>query len=238
MTSLDMSGARVTSDKPVMVFAGHEEGVVCYDGATTENCCADHMEEQLTASHLGGTQFISVKSPVRGPTDKDVWRVQALVPGVVLATNPAIPGVNGQVLSSAGEWVEFAWDGDFVLTSSLPVQLMQYLVGRECAGSTLGDPSMVFTVPLERAGTFFVAAPFGGLAEETVTLVRPAGGSVQVTGAILDDAGWDAIGSGSFEKQIVDLTGMMEIVCSPYCMAYAYGYGPSTSYGHPLGGQY
>ncbi|MEC9073179.1 MAG: IgGFc-binding protein, partial [Myxococcota bacterium] len=106
----DLSGSTVSADKPVAVFAGHEEaafGEVDTPGAGADSgaCCADHLEEQLFPISMLGASYFAVKSKPRG-SEPDVWRVQAAEAGVTISTTPSISGLDGVTLDKKGDWVE------------------------------------------------------------------------------------------------------------------------------------
>ncbi len=63
--SYDLSGALVTADQAVALFAGHEEAVVSQPNQEN-TCCADHLEEQLLPEVRWGTHHLCVKAPPRG----------------------------------------------------------------------------------------------------------------------------------------------------------------------------
>lgn len=62
----DFTGSNVIADRPVVVFSGNEASDVPYfPGLSQRQCCADHLEEQLSPTHTLGTTFVAVRSPSR-----------------------------------------------------------------------------------------------------------------------------------------------------------------------------
>jgi hypothetical protein len=231
----DMSGARVTSDQPVAVFSGHEEAAVC-PGNPDAACCADHLEEQLPPATSVGTQYACVKTAKRGPKDEDVWRVMAADDAVLLATDPPVAGLDGAILGGPGKFVEASTDASFMLTASAPVLVEQYLVGRDCAGGTLGDPSLISGIPVERFKTSYVLAPAPGYQEQHATVVRAAGSFVALGDSMLADAEFSPLGGSGFEHALLSVPASGALLeCEAPCGAWVYGYSDTASYGHPAG---
>ncbi len=134
----DITGARVTADKPIAAFGG--------TGATTVPDTAlggDHFEAQLFPTTAWGTSYECEKYIQRSADDVDRWRVVAGEDGTaVTLSDPSIATIP---TLSAGQVFEFATAESFDLTANKPVLVAHYL---EAWGALSGtyDPS-VFTTP-------------------------------------------------------------------------------------------
>jgi len=231
----DPSGTVVIADKPVALLAGHEEAAVC-GVSTDEICCADQMEEQLLPTALWGDLHVCPKTKPRGAPDKDVYRVMAGADGVELATVPPVAGADGVLIVKAGDWIEFAAADGFVLSSSGPVQVIQYLAGSGCAGSKVGDPEMILVLPWDfKSKRIPVQAP-ALFAENYITIVREVGTVVTVSPPLVGPIEFSGIGNG-FEMAYVELDEALHLVeSSEPVQTYAYGYDSTlVAWGHPAG---
>ena len=120
---VDLSGSTVSADKPIAVFAGHEEAAI-------DGCCADHLEEQMLPPSILGDHYLAVKTKPRGG-EYDYWRIQAIDPEVSIVTDPPIPGAHGKTLQARGDWLEVATDQSFEIAATGKIQVGQYLVSQE-----------------------------------------------------------------------------------------------------------
>lgn len=113
----DLTGSVITSDKPVAVFSGHEAAI----GA--EQCCADHLEQQMFPVSTWGKTYVAAKSFPRGD-EQDYWRVLAAEDNTVVTFQPA---VQLPTTLNRGEWFEFQTDQSFSVQSEKPILLSQVL---------------------------------------------------------------------------------------------------------------
>lgn len=116
----DLTGTLITSDKPIGVFGGHEAAV------GNEQCCADHLEQQLFPVATWGKNYVATKSQTRG-VEKDYWRIVASQEGTSVSLSPSLPGIPNPILLGRGEFYEFQTAEDFVIDSNLPVMVAQTL---------------------------------------------------------------------------------------------------------------
>jgi hypothetical protein len=124
----DLTGSHVTSDKPVGVFGGHECAV------SGEQCCCDHLEQQIPPISAWGRTHIATRSMPRG-VEKDYWRILASADNTQIITKPNqgfIPTLN------AGQSWEIKSDKDFIIEANAPVLVAQilassYEINGDCA---------------------------------------------------------------------------------------------------------
>jgi hypothetical protein len=237
----DMSGSRVSANKPIAVFAGHEQAVIgdpppadpLDPEADNRLCCADHLESQMWPTTLLGNRYFAIKSPPRGTTvvEPDFWRVQAADVGVTLTTNPPISGLNGVSLVQKGSFAEAKTPEAFEVTADGPIQVAQYLVSQAATEAFIGDPSMVVLVPVERfRKDYAFMLPDGDYASRWAALVRPNGATVT-----LDDAEvvatWRPIGTTGWEFTWVALGAGVHVASGSERFGLTlYGYSRAVSF--------
>lgn len=232
-TGSDLSGALVTSDKPVLAFAGHALASVP-NGASF----ADHLEEALPSVGLLGTDHLVVR-PAAPPGSSGPARHIVKIVGHTpanLATSPSVAGVPTTI--AAGQSISFEATTDFRLVSSAPVLVASFLEGSSQfgGGTSQGDPSLTFVVPLTQAQSRidFVAPAIH--APATALVSAPTGTSVVIDGVTV--AGWNAIGSTGFAFAQFGLGTASDAHTAtgtaPFTLAVnAYPSGASTSYAYP-----
>ena len=113
----DLTGTIITADKPIGVFSGHQGAI------GDDECCADHLEQQLFPTNTWGKKYVAAKSMPRG-IEKDYWRIVASKDMTQVSFTPA---VHGTVSLSRGEHFELASDKDFVISANQPVLVAQTL---------------------------------------------------------------------------------------------------------------
>ena len=131
----DLTGTIITSNKPIAVFGGHEAAV------GSEQCCADHLEQQLFPVSTWGKTYVASKSSARG-IERDYWRMVAAVDGTSITVTPALPGVPSPITLNRGQFYEFQTDQDFTITSNEPIMVAQTLPS---SGEITGPPECTTT---------------------------------------------------------------------------------------------
>jgi hypothetical protein len=116
----DLTGTIITSNKPIGVFAGHEAAV------GSEQCCADHLEQQLFPVSTWGKSYVATKSFPRG-VEKDYWRLVAATDGTEVSVSPSVSGVPSTVSLNRGDFYEFKTDQDVVIEANHPIMVAQTL---------------------------------------------------------------------------------------------------------------
>ena len=207
----DLTGTQISASAPVAVFGGAECGNVPADVGF-----CDHLEEQLAPTSALGMEFVAVKSPPRGD-EPDVWRVVATQDGTVLTTTPVVADLDGETLD-AGDFVDVTTVESFVLASTAPIAVAQYLVGssypgpsagcdpntgvstgclipRTCGGDPIfgaqtgiGDPSMGLVHPLETPSGAVELFVPSGYEQSYVSVAVPLGESASLDGVMLTGA--------------------------------------------------
>jgi hypothetical protein len=128
----DLTGSVITSNKPVAVFGGHESSV------SSDQCCTDHLEQQLFPTKSWGKHYLATKSYPRG-SEKDYWRILATEDQTTVTFNP--PSIEGMHIISRGQWFEISTTQDFEIIADKPITVAQVLASsHEVSTVPLGTP--------------------------------------------------------------------------------------------------
>ena len=135
----DLTGSFIESDKNFSLFSGNswtEVPISC--GAR------DNLLEQMYPIATWGKIYLTV------PNDKvnfDLYRILAAEDNTIIE----VEGTNIQSYNlNRGEFVEYRESEATFIQSNKPIQVVQYLVGSQCSGHSLGDPSMVLLNSIEQ----------------------------------------------------------------------------------------
>ncbi len=230
-----MTGTYIKADKEVAVFGGHEELVLGYKGGPQDNCCAEHVEEQLLPLNAWGSDALCVKTSPRGK-EKDIWVVQAGAAGVEIKTDPSIKGLDGKKFSSQGQWVEVHTDKSFTIKATGKIQVGQFIVSQEQTDDWIGDPTFIIHAPQDQLRKdYFILTP-KGYSKNWATVVRPKGAKITMDGTAIPDASFVKIGTGTWEYAYVKMSvGEHKLEGDQAFELSVYGYGNTTAYGYPGG---
>lgn len=242
---LDITGSRVTANKPISVFGGHEEAVVGDpipvqgEGGTTMQspCCADHLEEQMLPVPMLGTHYFAVKSPPRGQSqiEDDFWRIQAAEDGVTITTAPAT-SANGVTLAHKGDFVEVKSQGTFEVTGTGRLQIGQYLSSRDTTEDFTGDASLVLMVPEARYRKDYAFATPDGYTKLWVSLVKAVGTTITIDGVAVPEANFQPIGASGWAYGYYEVQAGYHVASAANRFGlFVYGYNNAVSFSY-IGG--
>lgn len=155
----DMTGTIVESSKPVAVFASSERTIAPFSSDVPEppnysgnNCCTDHLEEQMFPVTSLGKEFVITHSPPRGGTsayaDPDVLRFMGVAEPAQVTTN--LPPPMNQFTLQPGQMIESWANVDFIASSTQPIMIGQILLSQGYCSQVLGDPSLTIFPPTEQ----------------------------------------------------------------------------------------
>lgn len=241
----DLTGTHIVADKPIAVFSGHQvagvqEQLKLQLTDVWDSCCTEHMEEQLMPVETWGTQALCVKSKPRG-SEADRWIIVAGDNGVLVNTVPPIEGINGKILSKAGDYLRVETTETFLVAATGRIQIVQFLMSQ---GQTqpigappgAGDPTMMIVPPREQYRDEYVIRTADGFNTNWTTVIRPAAIEVQIDGVAIPNGQFVGIGDGSWEYTYVEVaTGTHKLSASEPFGLMVYGYGTVTAYGYPGG---
>jgi hypothetical protein len=143
---VELTGTRVTSDKPTSVFGGHS----CMFVPSTQGYC-DQAQQELPAFRQWGHQYAAVRYRGRAlnPDEPTPYRVVAAFDGTRLSYDPT-PPASAPTLLGAGQAATFWTKDPFVVSSQdpdHPFYMAQYMTGGEGDFGGEGDPEFVNVVP-------------------------------------------------------------------------------------------
>ncbi len=246
----DMTGTVVEANKAVVVFTSGERGIgpaitdppepPGWDG---DNCCTDHLEEQLFPITSLGTNFVISRSPVRSSgswVEPDELRFLGVAaPAQVTTTLP--PPLDSFTLNP-GQVVDTWTQEDVIVESTEPIMIGQILVSQGFTTRVIGDPSLTIFAPVEQYRESYIFLVPDTWTENYFVISAPVGGTFALDGQALPggcittpvgmlagvayetircpvEEGAHTLESGSGEGNSGTPFGMM-----------AYGYGPAGSY--------
>jgi hypothetical protein len=170
----DVTGTTIEASRPVAVFAGHP----CTN--LMRSSC-DHLEEQVPPDETWGRRVAVTQFALHLPLPM-VVRIAAQRDETHVDFDP--PSVHEPVTLAGRAYLEFQTTRDFVVTSSAPVLVATFM---ENDGApldvTVGDPAMVFEVPVEqyrRDYAFLVPSTFE---RNFVNIVGPTNAPPMLDGA-------------------------------------------------------
>ena len=273
----DLTGSRVQADGPVLVFGGSEasnapntnrcnletrrcefdESIECgcdegeldcspHAACTTSaliTCCADHLEQQLFPVETWGQRYLAVRSMQRG-AEEELWRVLARDDATSVVFTPA---VHPPVTLNAGAWIEIETNADFLVESTKPVMVGQFLAaeqaprpGRDPDDANTGDPAFMLAVPIEQFRDNYVFLAPDKYEEDYVSIAFRTGEDARLDGTRLAEVtGGDVVGTevapGWSVGRFPIADGLHTLTCPGTCSVMVHGYDQYVSYGYPGG---
>ena len=231
----DITGTRVTSDKPVMVLGAHNCTYIPFN-----SCCCDHLEEvnlpvdNLAKEYIVTTPF--VKPPNQNPVIKArMVRIVATTDGTALTYDPPQNGAPA-LLAKAGDYAEISTDKDFKVTADFKIAVSEYLLSQQ-AGNNTGDPAMTIAVPTAQYRSDYSFHAPTNYEANFVNITAPVGAAITLDGQPV--AGFAPIGATGFAVARVQLSnagdGNHSLTGDQPFGVQVYGYGQYTSYWYPGG---
>ncbi len=178
----DLTGTTVHSDKPVSVFFGVDLGMIGFDTDAEQPCCAEHLEQQVLPSEAMGKKFVVSHSAQRnsGSPEPDMYRIMAYTNGTGVTTN--LPAPNDAFTLGAGEFREFFSTTGFVVESSGPLHVAQFLVIGDEVSPSQGDSSLLYVPAVDQRRGLYVFTTAKGFGTNWAVISMPQG-----TQAMIDD---------------------------------------------------
>lgn len=235
----DLTGSYIDADKPIAVFAGHEELVEGWEGGTSQagydSGYAEHVEEQLMPLEAWGNEAFCVKTKPRG-IEPDIWFVMAGEPGVSVTTTPSIKGLDGKTFASPGEWVRVESPQSFMIKATGKIQVVQFIVSMMQTDQGTGDPTMMIIPPKFQYRTDYNVLTADGYGTNWTTVVRPKGVEVKADGVAIGAGEFMTFGDGTWEYAYVKVgKGGHVFEGAGEFGLMVYGFGTATAYGYPGG---
>jgi hypothetical protein len=231
----DVTGALVTSNKPVQVIGGHQ----CTNVPANVGYC-DHLEESMfPLETLAKDYLITAPLIPNGNVPKAQFvRVIATAANTTLTYEPAQPGFPTSI-AAAGGWVELpATVNSFRVSGSAPILVAQYMQGQDAGGGS-GDPAMALAVATFQYRTSYLFHAPMNYEKNFVNVTAPTGATVQLDGTNIAANQFTAIGATGFSVARIQLPntngGNHTITSASQVGITVYGYGQYTSYWYPGG---
>ncbi len=232
----DLTGSRITSDKPVQVIAGH----YCANVPDGFGFC-DHLEESMfPVDALSNRYIINAPAVTTIPTGKEnMVRIVATQPGTTLSYDPPQVGAPSSI-GEAGAFVEIPRQAaSYMITANHKVLVAQIMEGSTVAGNT-GDPAMALAVPVEQYRDNYLFHAPTNYETNYIDITAPVGATVMLDGAPITN--FTPIGNTGYAlARVVPLgpgplsDGNHAITGSAAFGISVYGYGMDTSYWYPGG---
>ena len=233
------AGAYIESTGPIAVFSSNDCANV---PNIPDQCCCDHLEEQLFGLQTWGKSYVAAQMPRRG-AEGSVWQILAQQDGTNVTFTPA-PGVTGlppSVTLSARQKVEYeviggGQPGDFLVTSDKPILVNQYTVGafHVQANSLLGDPDMVQAVPTEQFLASYTILVPGTWINDYLVITKKEGTMILVDG-VPPNVTWNSV-SGGWQTGVLSVPdGVHTLESNIPFGVHVNGYDDYDSYAYPGG---
>jgi len=194
----DLAGARISADRPIGVFGGHECSMVPLGAGF-----CDHIEEMMPPVARLGMDYV-VMAPVGsdggGTAVPHVIRIVGTQDGTMVTTSD--PMLGGSV--DAGGVLELGpFTGGISISGDAPVLVAQFLVGVE-VDPLAADPSMLVPPPVEQHREEHALWTGEDWTLQVVQVVGPMGVTATLDG--VDIAGWEVVAGDYVGASVVVAT--------------------------------
>ena len=249
-STLDLTGSKVVSNKPIAFFSGHE----CADVPVGVAAC-DYLVEQLPPTLTWGRQFFVVSS--LGKTAGEQYKlITSAATTTVICYCYTSGGTVSQTftitLNETGRSYEFHIGQNMFCSvqASSPILLVQFAIGGSREPLGYGDPFMMMIPPVEQYSnnyTFVTQSGFQNAITITVTSGFFNPGNIVLNGTSLGTATWTPIYCSvqtdsvcGFGTRISISTGRNFIYHrepTAKLGTFVYGFSHGAGYGYPAGMQ-
>ena len=247
--SIDTTGKRFVSDKPITFFAGH---LCTYIPRDVLAC--DHIIEQLPPSRVWGRTFLTAS--LSGRISGDIYRIvtASRFNNVdVYCVSPHSQIVNYRYrlsLELVGDWEEIVVPSRYFcsIEGTSPLLVVQF--GLAHRTDYMGDPFMMTIPSVEQYGNFFTVSALAGFSESFATILVPVDifqpSEIFFDGDNLENAEWNTIYCPNervcgYATYVLLTKGDHRVYHSNAASVIGvlvYGFDSFNSYGHPAGVQF
>jgi hypothetical protein len=226
----DISGTRVTADRPLGAFAGHEATVIADPFPFRNACCADHLEEQLYPTNTWSKTFAIARGRVRATGIHDFVRVVTNAPGTIVQFTPQVSSTCDGVVLSAGQVCDVFITDDLEVRANQPVLVGHYMVSGGGLGPQSGDPALSFVPPVEQFRDRYLVVVPDQFVHSDMNLVAPTGTPVLLDGADISLA-LTPFASGAWSAARLQVSpGAHTLACPMKCSVEVAGWDTAVSY--------
>jgi len=234
----DLTGSRITSDKPISVLGGHDCTFMPYS-----NFACDHIEESMFPVETLGQDLIvtaphAVSAIGSNPGQPDFMfvRVLSAADGNEITFDPP---VHAPVTLDTGKWIEIGpVSQDFRVLAKNKISVAQYMVGEDFTGMSVGagDPALSVAIPKEQYRVAYTFLAPTSYTHNFVNVVAEPGSNVVIDGAVIPDGQFTPIGGAGFGVARHKIEGGAHAMSADKNFGIVvYGYGSYTSYMYPGG---
>jgi hypothetical protein len=227
----DLTGTRITANKPVQVISGHD---CTFIPATVGYC--DHIEEAMFPVATLSTDYISSAPSLPSLTTPKAafTRIIATEATTSLTYDPA--GVGPASIAAAGGYVEIDNAAAFRIIANKKILVSQYMKGQDAGGGS-GDPAMALAVPTAQFRSDYLFHAPTNYQTNYVNVVAPSAATVLLDNVAVSN--WVNIGATGLRVARVQLSnagnGNHRLTSSQPAGITVYGYGQYTSFWYPGG---
>jgi hypothetical protein len=176
--------------------------------------------------------------------EEELWRVLARDDATSIVFTPA---VHPPVTLDAGAWIEIETNADFLVESTKPVMVGQFLAaeqaprpGRDPDDANTGDPAFMLAVPIEQFRDNYVFLAPDKYEEDYVSIAFRTGEDARLDGTRLAEVtGGDVVATevapGWSVGRFPIADGLHTLTCPGTCSVMVHGYDQYVSYGYPGG---
>ena len=248
-STLDLTGSKVTSNKPIAFFSGHE----CADVPVGVEAC-DHLVEQLPPTITWGRQFYVASS--LGKTAGEQYKVITSTATTTVVcycynmTGRTLSETFITTLNGAGTSYEFhiAQNMFCSVQASSPTLLVQFAIGAAREPAHYGDPFMMMIPPVEQySNNYTFVTQLGFQNAITVTVEEEFFNSEDIflNGSSLNSANWTEIycsnqtvcAYGTRVSLSVGTNFIYHRDATARLGTFVYGFLQNVGYGYPAGMQ-
>ncbi|MFV8755320.1 hypothetical protein ACNOYE_32620 [Nannocystaceae bacterium ST9] len=239
------TGTYITADKPIAVFSTHWCANV-----PIQNCCCDHLEEQVYGLQTWGKSYVASRLPIRnnGTPELTYWHLFAAENGTNVTFDAAVgvTGVPGAQVMNAGQVLLLQIGGtaqnpgDFVVEADKPIFMMQYMsssANTNVAPAQAGDPAMTQGVPTEQFRDDYVLLIPSNWVNDRLVITKPANATITLDGAMIAPAMFTNIGTqGEWQvARVPAADGVHTLTGTAPFSVVVVGYDEYDSYAYPAG---
>ncbi len=214
----DFTGSTIEADGPVAVYVGSEASDAPFFSSLAERyCCADHLEQQLTPIRAVGKTYVLGHVPNRTRVvaaaggaisivpEPEYYRVVSATDAKITVTTTLPAPYDTFDLEGAGASATLVSFDNFQLTATGPVIVADVQSSQEAAGVQRGlpggDPSLVYTSPVEQWRSDYVLLTPDKYAFDFLVISAPRGAAIYLDSQKVDSTICDVTaGDGLLDK--------------------------------------
>jgi hypothetical protein len=232
----DSTGALITSDKPVALFAGH----LC---SSFPGGACDHLISQVPPTSTWGKEFVTIRFANEQANSAELFRIVADEDGTVVELDgTVIATLDAGAFHEDRYFARSSGNGPMVVggrfTANKPVLISHFMrqgtYRVDDVTTTIGDPAMYLLAPSAQFQTSYTLATMAtGFVYNAINVVIPTAAipTFRLNGAARDAAEFTAIGETGYSgAQITIPTGTSTLSAGQPFSVVLYGANPNDSY--------